>query len=207
MTTVMIIDDYERLTHLYSKMLEKIGYTPIVTTSGDDALQMLQNERPDLILLDIMMEPMDGWELLQEIREDPKVRDIPVIMITAKALFPEDVLTHADSISGYIMKPITRDRLQKVLAEFWTDEEEINEVLVEMRENGRDESLIDEYAKLRRQIRVTTEMIATIRGQFFPRAMERSGSKGFIGAFDELEVLLAERKSRLREIEALIFPA
>lgn len=205
MKTVLIIDDFERFANLCSRMLEKCGYIPRIAPSGADALQMLSDDVPDLILLDIMMEPMDGWETLEQIRKDPRLSDIPVIMMTAKVLLPDDILTHADSISGYIMKPITRERLEGAIAHLRESEEEIHNALCDVRDDT-DEAFIEEYVNLRRQIRVSSDMAGILEKQFFPQAYERSECDEFVAEFDAIKTAIEDRQSRLREIESAIFP-
>ena len=78
---------------------------------GEECLGILKTVTPDLILLDIMMEPMDGWETLEKIKENPVTKDIPVLMLTAKQLTPTEAEEYGIFIEDYVLKPITHREL------------------------------------------------------------------------------------------------
>ena len=79
--TVLIIDDDKTLLRLLQEALTKAGYQVILTSNGIDGLQEMYARQPDLVLLDVMMPRMDGWETLSRIRQ---ISRVPVIMLTAK---------------------------------------------------------------------------------------------------------------------------
>lgn len=74
---------------------------------------------PDLVLLDIMMEPMDGWETLERIKTSPALRHIPVLMLTAKPLTPEEANEYGPYIEDYILKPTTHHQLYEPSSTCW----------------------------------------------------------------------------------------
>ncbi|HQN92020.1 MAG TPA: response regulator, partial [Methanoculleus sp.] len=86
MYTILIVDDSPMIVDVFATMLQRGGYKPITSLSGEECLEVLKTTPPDLILLDIMMEPMDGWETLEKIKANPATRNIPVLMLTAKPL-------------------------------------------------------------------------------------------------------------------------
>ncbi|MCC7567752.1 MAG: response regulator, partial [Methanoregulaceae archaeon] len=90
MYTVMVVDDSPFIVDIFMTMLERGGYRSVAAYSGEECLEILDTVRPDLILLDIMMEPMDGWETLMHIKNRHNLRDIPVMMLTAKQLTPSE---------------------------------------------------------------------------------------------------------------------
>ena len=81
MYTILIVDDSKYLVDLFTKMLQRSGYQTIIAYSGEECLAVLEKTRPDLILLDIMMDGIDGWETLMRIKENPRTCDIPACVI------------------------------------------------------------------------------------------------------------------------------
>jgi CheY-like chemotaxis protein len=82
---ILLIDDNEKLCLLYQNLLTRGGHETRIETKGEHALEAIRKARPDLILLDIMMEPVSGWEVLEQIRSNPDVADIPVIILTERS--------------------------------------------------------------------------------------------------------------------------
>jgi CheY-like chemotaxis protein len=83
MSTILVVDDNPQMHQLYRAALARSGYRLLVANSGAEALLVLSNHFPDLILLDLAMPTMDGLEFLRVLREQPEWRNIPVIVITA----------------------------------------------------------------------------------------------------------------------------
>ncbi len=86
MAKIMIVDDNPKIRTLVRIILEKEeGYKVVEVESGEECLKRLKKEKPDLILLDVMMRGKDGWEICRKIKADEKHRDIPVAMLTVRA--------------------------------------------------------------------------------------------------------------------------
>jgi two-component system OmpR family response regulator len=119
MKTVLLVDDSQELVFLYCRMLSMLGYVPIAAQGGRECQELLDEKIPDAILLDIMMEPVDGWETLRQIRKRADSLMTPVIMLTARSPQPRDVLYCGDFLDGYIMKPVTKSNLEKELNALW----------------------------------------------------------------------------------------
>ena len=81
--TVLVVDDTPQNVRLLEAVLTPKGYTVTSASSGEEALAMVRQQLPDLILLDVVMEPMDGFEVCRRLREDPTTAFLPVVMITA----------------------------------------------------------------------------------------------------------------------------
>jgi two-component system, OmpR family, response regulator VicR len=106
--SILCIEDESEMIDLMRLILGRRGYEVKGATSGMDGLKMIREEKPDLILLDLMMPEMDGWEVYQQIRADEKTRDIPVIVVTAKAQSIDRVLgLHIAKVDDYIAKPFS----------------------------------------------------------------------------------------------------
>jgi two-component system phosphate regulon response regulator PhoB len=103
--TVLVVDDEPDVRTLCRVNLEYEGYMVLESPSGEDALSMLQDSRPDLILLDLMMPRMDGWEVLRKLKEDDKTASIPVVLLTARADDESQLKGWSEGIVDYIIKP------------------------------------------------------------------------------------------------------
>jgi len=113
---VMIEDDKEMIA-LGELVLTKHGYVVLSATSGQAGLNLLREQQADLVLLDIMMDGMDGWEVLERIRSDERLSRTPVVMMTARHYLEDEQATtrHAGQYVGYIVKPfIVQELVQQV---------------------------------------------------------------------------------------------
>ena len=103
---VVCVEDEPEMIDLVRLILGRKGYEVIGANGGIEGLETVRRERPDLVLLDLMMPDMDGWEVYQQIKADPGLRDIPVIVVTAKAQSIDKVLgLHIAKVDDYITKP------------------------------------------------------------------------------------------------------
>ena len=112
MKTVMFVDDEDDVRESVKQLLSKWGYKPIVAKNGYDCLKILKTEKPDLILLDIMMPSMDGWDTCAKIKADKKTESIPIVFLTAKT-DPISTSMGRMASSDYIAKPFDINDLKK----------------------------------------------------------------------------------------------
>lgn len=104
--TILVVDDEPRLVNLVRGYLEQEGYAVVTAGDGRSALFAARDHQPDLIVLDLMMPEMDGWEVYQKMKASEEMRDIPVIVVTAKAQSIDRVLgLHIARVNDYITKP------------------------------------------------------------------------------------------------------
>ena len=109
---VIYIEDEQEMIDLVSLILSRKGYVVSGAIGGRDGLDMVRQKQPDLVLLDLMMPDMDGWEVYQQMKADEKLRQIPVIVITAKAQSIDKVLgLHIAKVDDYISKPFSPQEL------------------------------------------------------------------------------------------------
>jgi len=102
---IVLAEDEPQIARLVEFKLKKEGYEVTWKPNGEEALEAIRKEKPDLILLDIMMPVMDGYEVLRRIREDENLKSIPVVMLTARAQ-ERDVVKGIDmGADDYITKP------------------------------------------------------------------------------------------------------
>lgn len=112
MKKILIIEDHPDMRELLSWQVELMGFTPILAKQGKDGVEKALAEKPQLILLDIMMPGMDGWQAARELRALAETKDIPILAATA--LFRDsDLKTCIEAgCNGYIVKPFTFQELQ-----------------------------------------------------------------------------------------------
>ena len=102
---ILAVDDEKHIVRLVQVNLERQGYEVVTAFDGKEALQKVEEERPDLVVLDVMMPYMDGFEVLQSLRRNPSTRDIPVIMLTAKAQDADVFRGWQSGVDCYLTKP------------------------------------------------------------------------------------------------------
>lgn len=115
------IEDEAEMIDLVRLILGRRGYTVLGATGGREGLDLVRRELPDLVLLDLMMPDMDGWDVYHQIKSDKSTRDIPVIVITAKAQNIDKILgLRIAKVEDYISKPFSPqellERVEVVLA-------------------------------------------------------------------------------------------
>ena len=118
---VLYIEDEQEMIDLVRLILSRKGYEVMGATGGREGLELVERERPDLVLLDLMMPDMDGWDVYQQLRAEEVTHQIPVIVITAKAQSIDKVLgLHIARVDDYISKPFSPqelvDSVERVLA-------------------------------------------------------------------------------------------
>jgi two-component system, cell cycle response regulator DivK len=116
MKKILIVEDVEMNRDLLVQLLED-DYELIEATDGRQGLEMARSERPDLILLDISLPEMDGWEVTKRIREDAAIKGTPIIAVTAHAMAGDREKAMDAGCNGYLSKPIDEDELWKQVAE------------------------------------------------------------------------------------------
>jgi two-component system OmpR family response regulator len=166
MYTVMVVDDSPFIVDIFVTMLERGGYKTLAAYGGEEALETLRTVKPDLILLDIMMEPMDGWETLMHIKNNSGTKDIPVMMLTAKQLTPTEAQEYGIYIEDYIMKPITHRELYDAIENLLSRKRMIETDMKMATDAGVDRKLIDEYSRLRRQADVSKRLLRLLENTY-----------------------------------------
>lgn len=108
-TKILIIDDEPDFAELFKKRLEANGYEVFIAVNGNEGLKKMRAEKPDVVLLDILMPEKDGYTMLKEAKRDSFISHIPVIVVTAKP-FMQD-LFDLEGVHDYLVKPIDDDEL------------------------------------------------------------------------------------------------
>lgn len=118
---VVYIEDEEDMIDLVRLILNRRGFEVIGAYGGREGLDTVRKELPDLVLLDLMMPDLDGWDVFQQMKADRNTQDIPVIVVTAKAQNIDKVLgLHIAKVDDYICKPFSpkelTDSVENILA-------------------------------------------------------------------------------------------
>jgi DNA-binding response OmpR family regulator len=109
---ILYIEDEPEMIDLIRLILNRRGFEVKGANGGKEGLESIHKEKPDLVLLDLMMPDMDGWEVYQQMKADETTRDIPVIVVTAKAQSIDKVLgLHIAKVDDYIAKPFSPQEL------------------------------------------------------------------------------------------------
>lgn len=109
--SILVVEDEASLATLLSYNLEKAGYAVSVATTGEDAMMLLEEEPPDLVLLDWMLPHVSGIEICRRLRRRPQTRDLPVIMLTAKGEEADRIRGLDTGADDYITKPFSPSEL------------------------------------------------------------------------------------------------
>lgn len=104
-TKILVCDDERHIVRLIQVNLERQGYTVTTAFDGKEGLEKIRSEKPDLVVLDVMMPYMDGFEVLKTIRREPETENLPVIMLTAKAQDKDVFEGYHYGADMYLTKP------------------------------------------------------------------------------------------------------
>lgn len=111
MSRILIVDDEPTIVDLLEEHLQSEGYETLHAYSGEEALQILDKSTPDLVILDLMLPGMDGYEVCRLMQQNPRLNHIPVIMLTARSAVPNRVMGYQRGADDYIVKPFDPDEL------------------------------------------------------------------------------------------------
>lgn len=115
MKTLLVVEDIELNRDLITQLLDD-DYRLLFAADGEAALACAAEHRPDLILMDLSLPRMDGWEAARRLKADPALAPIPVIALTAHAMRGDAERACASGCDGFLTKPIEEDRLYEMLA-------------------------------------------------------------------------------------------
>jgi CheY-like chemotaxis protein len=106
MSRILVVEDNETSLDLITYLLEAFGHTPLVARDGVEGLEIARREQPDLILIDVHMPKMDGYELVRQLKHEPALQATPLIAVTALAMVGDRERALIAGFDGYIAKPI-----------------------------------------------------------------------------------------------------
>jgi DNA-binding response OmpR family regulator len=109
--TVLVVDDEPDVLRLLEVVLGNHGHRVITARTGLEALAAAQEQRPDLVLLDVMMDDMDGWEVLRLLKMDEQTRELPVVMVSARTEPRDKIRGLQEGAVDYLTKPFTMEHV------------------------------------------------------------------------------------------------
>ena len=119
---ILIVEDQEDNRTILRDVLSTVGYELIEALNGEDGVKLAQNERPDLILMDIQLPKMDGYEATQQIKSIAELKTVPIIAVTSYALSGDEAKARAAGCDGYIAKPFSPRELLAKVRKYLSDE-------------------------------------------------------------------------------------
>lgn len=115
---ILIVEDNEQNLYLATYLLENSGYTVCAARTGLEGLAMAQTEHPDLILMDLQLPEMDGYEATKRLKSDPATERIPVVAVTSYAMIDDRAKAIAAGCDGHLEKPLRPDTFVAQVAAF-----------------------------------------------------------------------------------------
>lgn len=115
---ILLVDDEPSLIKIIHKLLTVEGYEVLIAKDGEEALQMARSEKPDLLLLDIKLPKLDGYQVCRQLKEDPQYRQIPIIMLSALAQEQDRERGFQAGTDAYMPKPFGIQELLDKIKEF-----------------------------------------------------------------------------------------
>jgi CheY-like chemotaxis protein len=163
MESLLIVDDDPAIREVFSILLADHGYTVQAAQGGRECLAFLESTLPDLVLLDIMMYPVDGWETLAAIRRAPRTRALPAAMFSGKNPSADEIWQYGGWINDYLMKPITLPVITRALTGIFERCRKGDETRQFYLERGADPALVEEYLSLQRLLYIQEKFSREIK--------------------------------------------
>ena len=114
---ILVVEDHEDNRHIVRELLASAGFEMIEAGDGDEGLALARIHNPDLILMDIQLPVLDGYEATRRVKADPALRSIPVIAVTSYALSGDEAKTREAGCNGYIAKPYSPRQMLAMIRE------------------------------------------------------------------------------------------
>jgi DNA-binding response OmpR family regulator len=114
---ILVVDDDEHILRSLSQYLELEDFDVVSASSGPEALQLFEQEKPDLLVLDVMMPGMDGFQVLESLRQNPETAHVPVLMLTARDQHNDILKGYQMGATSYLVKPFNLDELVEAIRE------------------------------------------------------------------------------------------
>ncbi len=202
---ILYVDDEALLKMAFVETLKQQGFYARGALSGQEALDLAAVDTPDIIILDVMMKPMDGWETLSRLKSMDNGRNVPVIMQTGKSLTIKDVLKYGDLIEDYLVKPVRLPELIRAINAVGERRSMIEGETATAREKSPGLDLIDEYAALRRKVLIGERLIEVL-GRIYPFRKDGSIETDIeMPELNEVVNRFTTDKARLAEVKEALF--
>ena len=198
--SILIVDDSSYIVDGLVALLKRKGFKPIAAHGGDEAISLLSSNKPDLILLDIMMEPMDGWETLERIKANPETHDLPVLMFSAKKITPEEAQEHSLNIEDFVSKPVNPAQLLNSIKQIFERRSNVKLEAGVAKDAGQDAVIIGEYSALRKSIEVDKNLLEVLKNSSGMNIPGHVVPEEDLQSINKLEQKVKADEIRLKEI-------
>ena len=115
---ILVVEDDQPILDLMDILIRKLGYEPVLMANGIEALEVAKQDPPSLILLDIMMMPINGWEFYERLRMVPFMKEIPVIIFSASPSVEEKMARIQDPRLGVLHKPVSMNQIKVAIDQY-----------------------------------------------------------------------------------------
>jgi len=197
--TILVVDDSTFIEEGLVAILKRNGYTTLSVKSGDECLDILKTTTPDIIVLDILMEPMDGWETLSHIKANPATAGIPVLMFSAKKISPSEALEHRKDIDGFVTKPVNFVQLINSIQRILDRRNDMKVEGLAVPDTDPDKALIDEYTALPSGIELDKDLLFTLKKSTGGNARLHGVPAEDLAAVKKLEEKIRTDERRLKD--------
>lgn len=184
---ILVVDDSNLIVEGLSSIFRYKKYETWKACSGQECLEILEKHIPDIIILDILMEPMDGWETLGKIRDNPKTREIPVLMFSAKNISDEEEEQCRVTIDEFVAKPVTSEQLVNTVDQVLLRRRAAREIAERWRSSGISESRIAEYLSLKANIDIEFHLSSILKQEMDGDQAPRWKPEEFLQALNTVE--------------------
>lgn len=198
--SILIVDDSPYIVDGLVALLKRKGFKPIAAHGGDEAISLLTANKPDLILLDIMMEPMDGWETLEKIKANPDTQNLPVLMFSAKKISPDEANEHSLNIEDFVSKPVNPAQLLDAIKRIFERRSNVKLEASVAKDAGLDAAIIGEYSALRKSIDVDKNILAVLKNSSGMNIPGRVIPEDDLQSINKLEEKIKADETRLKAI-------
>lgn len=201
---IMVVDDEPALIDLFINLLTLKGYVPVTAQSGKECLSILRSGAPypDLILLDIGMRDMDGWQTLEEIKKDPGLKKIPVLMLTGRQPTPAEAKRYGLCIDDYLLKPVNPQELYGVIEYVLNRRQDIEQDIHAAINAGYAKDMVCEYARLKKRVEVEKKLEGIMRSP--DEAEVPSGIRPLTK--EEVAEVVRSHEEKLKDLESRLSP-
>ncbi|MFH0968701.1 MAG: response regulator [Methanobacteriota archaeon] len=165
---ILIIDDEAIFREAMVDALTPCGYLCTTEDNPGDGIKRLKTARFDLVLLDIMMNPLDGWDTLDHIRNIPLGQSIPVIMASAKTLQADEIIRYGEQVAGFLKKPFQPADFCEDVSKFFSWYDKVISDANQAEANGVPRSVCDQWIRLSRQIQAIRRLKEIVSPRCIP---------------------------------------
>jgi len=199
--TILIVDDDPDISYLIKLFLDRKGYPSIIASGGQECLDILKNERPGVILLDVLMAPMDGWKTLEHIKKDPRTKTIPTLILTGKAITPAEARQYNICIEDYVMKPFGQNDLYAAVEQVLLRKRKIEESIVLAKKAGVDKEMFCEFAKLSKRVSVNRKLIGMLEKTYRGPVREEIANSEARKVIEQMVMTTRSSEDRIEQLK------